>query len=600
MESSNNTSSKDTSAEKNWETELDSVRQYLLSNDGCPFPPNHIGIIAALNGIDIEMKRRFRDSKLQQKFKVVSHQSSSSNCNSNNNNNNGSSTNLEGDYYEIDVAKIDTTNNTTNTSSSSSPGRVLDLQQPTSRSDNNGSNNSSLMKNSTMTDDWEDVTEDDVMVNTTTTTKEDDDNTNKFCNDEMIIDNTTAIRSSEDEITKMTKYVVSTLAEQNVMCRHPISALAVVLHIVLLQCNSHSKSFICTGIPDDEDTGSVGGFAPPIRDLPVGQLLPSQWEDRVTSSTSKVRFRYRKIGYGTFILSVIKKEDTTTTTADPVICITLESNKKNSDTAEVQNHPLCIAIADHVNLLSWDAAAKKSSPFSSKISPVLHYKGLGIIIRTFMEHFQLSTTTKNNDSTAVQQPKDYFASHYASAGAIKDIPTPNIMIQPTSSTSCGFYPLSTTHQPSFVPDVLTASGRVSNTSNNRFLQGDGPLHGQFDGDLYPSGIPAPYSNTNSGIGIIPGNLMGPNHPIFNTRFGDDDDNNNNMDMHGNNNIGFHGMMKPRFDPFGPPGGPTEPPPQHHNTNPTTKFPGGNGNPNNDLAIPPPFGGSNNTDHNMFL
>jgi hypothetical protein len=61
--------------------------------------------------------------------------------------------------------------------------------------------------------------------------------------------------------------------------------------------------------------------------------------------------------------------------------------------------------------------------------------------------------------------------------------------------------------------------------------------------------------------------------------------------------GVYGM-KPRFDPFGPPGGPTEP---HPNT-----FPGGTGNPNNDLAIPPPvygFGSSGKSpksDNNMFL
>ena len=137
-----------------------------------------------------------------------------------------------------------------------------------------------------------------------------------------------------------------------------------------------------------------------------------------------------------------------------------------------------------------------------------------------------------------------------------------------------------------MPDVLAASGR---TSRQQF-QG-GPMNGQFDGDLYPGGISALYPNHGNAVS---GNLMGPNHPIFNAQINNDDDV-GGFGQNDTRSIGFYGMMKPRFDPFGPPGGPTE---QH--SLPQNALKGGTGNPNNDLAIPPPFGYGPSADNNMFL
>jgi hypothetical protein len=386
--------------EKGWEVELDAVRQYLLSNDH-PFPTNHIGIVAALNGIDTEMKRRLRDTKLQQKFKTAT-SSSSSNSNIIYNSNNTSST-MESDYYEIDVTKIN--------AATSSPQQ----RQLTNRNEFN--NNNDMMTNTTMTDDWQDVTEDDVMVVTNTAS----DGTNQN-HDGPTTATENASAARDDDMTKITKDVVTTLASHNVVCSSPVSALAVVLHIILVQYSN----VVCTGVPDDDDSASRGGFAPPIRDLPVGQLLPLRWEDHVTT-TGKIQFRYRKVGYGTIVLSVVKEDST-----EPSIRITLKSTNNN----EVKD-PLCITISEHINLLSWETAKKSSHV--TKIPPVLHYKGLAIFLRTFMENVNVSNSFESNVPS-----NDHFASHYANAGAIKDIPAPTTF-RPTLSSSGN--PISMTTSP---------------------------------------------------------------------------------------------------------------------------------------------------------
>ena len=529
---------------ESWQVELDSVRQFLLSQDHHPFPPHHVGIVAALNGIELERKRRQRDGKLQQKFMISSspviHDGDS-------NNNNNISSAMDGDFYEIEAVTMDTT-----------AGTAVTTMSPPIASE----------VNTIMTDDWQDVTEDDVRMLTSTTTTAPIATTTTSPEQGTTPTEDATRNQNDDEqqqLVHLTKYVVSTFAAQNVQCRSPISALAVVCHMALLQ----NGRCICTGTPDDDDDNG-GGFAPPIRDLPTGQLLPVHWDDKVMT-TGHVQFRYRTIGYGTFHLSVLQED---TGMPEPTIRIALVSNKDNDTT----HTPLRIALSDHINLQSWETA-QKSTP-SMKIPPALHYKRLSVFLRTFMEHVRPFT---NVTTTTRIPPNDHFASHYASAGAIKDIPITTTTAK-SSSSSCG-NPVSSSlitsppHQ-SFVPPPNVPMNSV------RQPHIVGPMQGQFDGDLYPSGISAPFFH-----GEMSGNVMGPNHPIFNIRTGE---NNNNDDDHvGNINgdpfrMGIHGMT-PRFDPFGPPGGPTEPPSRG------TTFPGGNGNPNRDLAIPPPFGGNN-----MFL
>jgi hypothetical protein len=98
--------------------------------------------------------------------------------------------------------------------------------------------------------------------------------------------------------------------------------------------------------------------------------------------------------------------------------------------------------------------------------------------------------------------------------------------------------------------------------------------GDFAGDALPLGI-HPLGPNHNGSG---GNLMGPNHPLFH--------------MGPNPNPSGFGMM-PRFDPYGPPGGPQDP--KHFDTTGRPIPPGGLGIPNNDIARPP-----RDLSNNMFM
>lgn len=122
------------------------------------------------------------------------------------------------------------------------------------------------------------------------------------------------------------------------------------------------------------------------------------------------------------------------------------------------------------------------------------------------------------------------------------------------------------------------------TPNIRDFQSQQRRPGDFDRDLMPG---------SGGVDDPAGNLMGPNHPAF-----------------GGPAIGSGGGygMRPRFDPYGPPGGPTDP----RNLDPNRNIgpndprnpqlprqprppPGGPGEPNPDHERPP-----NDLNNNMFM
>lgn len=118
---------------------------------------------------------------------------------------------------------------------------------------------------------------------------------------------------------------------------------------------------------------------------------------------------------------------------------------------------------------------------------------------------------------------------------------------------------------------------VTPTIDNSFPQR--PMYvGDFAGDLGPANGLDPLRRLGPNSG---GSLMGPNHPMFRgggmTGVGD--------------GSGFG--MRPRFDPFGPPGGPQEIDPNNPGRPPRMR-PGGAGEPNPDLLMPP-----NSLGGNMF-
>jgi PI31 proteasome regulator N-terminal len=484
----------------NWSETFDSVRQYILQS---PFPSEHPAIVAALNGIDQEVKRRHRDSRLRQKFASVS--AISANC--------GVAVGVDG---EIDAVRIE----------------IPYIANPNTKE-------SEIDASLTMTDDWQDIAAEDG-VNEINTYQDDEENVH------------TSYLG-----TMMTKNAVASLAANKLQCTTPQAALAVALHAVLLQSN-----FVCTGVPE---TSFSGGFAAPIRDLPVGQFLPFNWD----VSQDEVKLRYRRLGHGSYVLSVstISSEGDVD---DPQVKISLVSSPNISSDPD----PFGFSISDHINLISWRTALKGSS----KVSPVLHYKALAALITKFIQHFGLGALPDDHNGEGKQ---DHFAPHYLNSGAMKSATTKFIHPVALRDTTGDTTPFGATRQ---------IERSVASELPYYGLSGVGPRPGNFDGDLLPIGTFSPTGNRSGWSG----NLMGPNHPIFTG--GDAMD---TGPMYGPPDFGLG--MKPRFDPFGPPGGPTEPMdpdkqfPLLHKPPLNDTLPGGTGNPNNDLANPPPFGCSN-----MFL
>jgi hypothetical protein len=135
-------------------------------------------------------------------------------------------------------------------------------------------------------------------------------------------------------------------------------------------------------------------------------------------------------------------------------------------------------------------------------------------------------------------------------------------------------PVTTAPRPGFPQDQASRGDGSTPTTIGGAFPGllDNSRHsggGDFAGDLMPSGFPH--------FGM-PGNVMGPNHPHF-----------------------FNGVtppppglgMLPRFDPFGPPGGPTDPTgiPEGQHKNRLSR-----GDPNPDHLRPP----NNLNNNNLFM
>jgi hypothetical protein len=409
---------------EDWNRDFESLRLHILKwGDDA----NHPAIVAALKGLDQEIKRRDRDTKLQQKFTAKQQTTSSSSA-------------AAMDFCDDldDTVKVEKDDYYDN-DSQRNPIPKHQLNDNQMHTENN------TKEFAPSTDDWQDVT-----------AEEDSSNRPNSSNDE-----------SSYLGSFLAKEAVTSVAAHVVRCSSPHSALAVIFHAALLKLG-----FVCTGIPEDQSSNS-GGFAQPIRELPASQFLPLGWEAKPV-----IQLRYRKHGMGATVLTVQSVGEPGS--VDEVLKVSfIPSNAK-----ENKIDPLAVAVQEHINFESWRRAIQTAA----SVAPALHYKLLPVLLTRFVQHFEIGTiddelmektsaSINYIDYTMLQQQED----RRFCRGSPPSVDRPDGLLPPVF----GF--------PQVPPGLHIAP----------------PVRpGDFSGDLTPVGMD-PF-----GIPRNPGNLLGPNHPMF--------------------------------------------------------------------------------------
>ena len=280
--------------------------------------------------------------------------------------------------------------------------------------------------------------------------------TNSNDEDALILDTNSIIQSEESSSSllgrTLAKDSIQMISDANICVWNPFEGIAVLLHVTLLKLQ-----FKCTTSQETK----LGGFAPPIRELPQGQILPPNWNDTSSSSSSdkqKITFWYRK--QNRTMLSIELEQDDV-------------MNVFFGDTVE---QPCMTFPLDHYfNSTSFQTAKNKNN--QTKISPLLHYKSVSTLLTKFT-----SSIDCMGDPSMGDIPN--YATH----------PLP-----PTSNTTTNTN-TNTTHLPPLYhnpPSIMI--------NNDRRKMGD------FHTDLF-----------GTRPDISSGNLMGPNHSIFAPRHDDSD------------------------------------------------------------------------------
>lgn len=552
--------------ESSWELEFRAVCELL---QGSPWSETE-AVAAALQGLDAAAVKRRRDAKLHQKFAVSNGKSTAASAVAAVGATNtpmalSESVSLDMEEDEYDAVKVEY------------PRESRDIAQILANS------NTTMIPTTTSTpsavlgayDDW----------HTVTTT---DEGTDEISNNSNI-EYSTKSNNINNNLTgnvdrtmiagrEWASTAIAAIATHQVVCPLPLHAIVVVLHATLLQ-----NGWICTGVPEPSVAG--GGFAAPVRDLPATQFLPHPWSSSPFSLLHvQLRYRHNKAS-GSRILGVTETplENSRSSDTEMMIQVSFETSSplmehaSEKETSQIWRFP----TSDHVNLKSWEHVMNKSTSTTKSLPPALHYRALPTLLATFVQRFPevVISNDSMNPSEQQRQQQEFIAapSPYVDYTMIHQN---HAILQHQQQQSRA--DRATQPRPACHPFSDRPRDFVPGPGINSFV----PPHGDFSGDLVPTGL-FPYPGGGSGgvmPGFAPGNLMGPNHPMFHP---------------GNGGAPpLRDPMIPRFDPFGPPGGPTEPcnrfldpdgfinhqhPPQPASRRP----PGGTGNPNNDLLRTPP-------------
>eukprot|EP00804_Cyclotella_cryptica_P022616 CCRYP_009487-RA/>CCRYP_009487-RA protein AED:0.19 eAED:0.19 QI:246/1/1/1/1/1/2/7139/550 len=375
---------------------------------------------------------------------------------------------------------------------------------------------------------------------------------------------------------KWASAAIARISRSGVTLETPLGALGLVLHSALMELASPPNGsnrgnavgrFRCTGIPADEVVADLsltckagtskpkdeGGFAPPVRELPNGQLVPPKWESGCSSSSDpRVAFRY-KCGKGEYTTDSIphaaSDESTLYLLVEPTdeIYVYFGPLLKPSSPAKRTS----FSIDSHINIDGLRASLEKSA---GPASPLLFYKSLKELLLLFGMEFGLMDAVRftyaDDEEGANTLIKDE-----SIVDAVRDVDMNPVLSYPKIPTGPAV-------DVSAMPPMDPLRVETSHTGRRR--------RGDFEGDLLPGGpLPgpdiAPGPNVGGG-GLGGGSQVGPNHPLFDRTFGEEEMNygyGDDLGLEGDGERfripGVGGLeMRPRFDPFGPPGGPTEP------------------------------------------
>lgn len=333
-------------------------------------------------------------------------------------------------------------------------------------------------------------------------------------------------------------------------------ALALAIHVVLLEY----FQAVCTGSTDEEQKGPTAGFAAPVREIPRNMLVPNGWIGNDNAS---------------FFTRYTVRENKTSSLSSTSFCSSSLSSVSSASSTTIIVALLAAGPHMIVHARSTGVPKKDTSfeiditRFISSSTPVRIGGGTSSSSSTNYNN------TNDNDLTMVNPWYRLLSTAERSKEFIQLIKTHLVdPLVPSNTDSIGITPTSPKNnqnqqignniQP-YHKDPL----RIDRSPYGGSLMGipnplTGNTRGDFDRDLYPDvqhTVPGNLigngnnNNNNPSSLILPGNLVGPDHPLFTGGA----NNGGNFYPIGPNfgNISRTNIpgLPPgaRFDPFGPPG-----------------------------------------------
>ncbi len=502
--------------------ELRTLESYLrnivpstpLPPDNLILLPNSLAIQSAIAGLESQLLKLERDEKLRRKF---------ANNDSTTNENGGAGGNDDSmkkmkrqaedeEDEDMDEEYVKLTTTTPLSAAAAAAAAVL------AKDDDDD--------DTKMDDDWEDT-----------------DNRSKNIDDSFLMHEGSHTQktnnSSQDEgdqvqyFRSLASVTIARIASSKIQVATPLGALGLALHVALLlkggKGSGISSSFgvgeselRCTGVPSPDDYGrGCGGFAPPVRELPPGVIVPDFWEESAISKKTMtdnnpnrkdvahnmIAFRYWRggggtgggmIGRGAPTTVFLTLEQLPSTSPDGMNSVRVTFGPRQEVHTAGQQPPqseLTVELGMHVNLDGFRTAKKTST--TTTISPSLFYISLSELLSQFDVTFGGVLSPKETTiETKIQ---------------MLDIAQPVPPQQPAAQRANdidGGEAVHPTTMPSDSPLL-----RIPHSTRRR---------GDFEGDLLPGGpLKPPFGMEDNSTTIPPGSQVGPDHPIFDRTFGDE-------------------------------------------------------------------------------